>query len=115
MNNKEKKMKIFRLVVFCVLAYLPLYVLTPILNTVCGEYLYSPTASGSTLVAAYVFGVFGMFAPSVAHILTRLFTREGFKNTYLGLNFKGNARYYIVSVVVKLLEATIIMFLMWGF
>lgn len=114
MNNKEKKMKIFRLVVFCVLAYLPLYVLTPILNTVRGEYLYSPTASGSTLVAAYVFGVFGMFAPSVAHILTRLFTREGFKNTYLGLNFKGNARYYIASVVVKLLEATLEMFLLWG-
>lgn len=114
MNNKEKKMKFFRLVVFCVLAYLPLYVLTPILNAVCGEYLYSPTASGSTLVAAYVFGVFGMFAPSVAHILTRLLTREGFKNTYLGLNFKGNARYYIASVVVKLLEATLEMFLLWG-
>ncbi len=114
MNNKKKKMLIIRLVIFCVLAYLPLYVLTPILNTVCGEYLYSPTASGSTLVAAYVFGVFGMFAPSVAHILTRLFTREGFKNTYLGLNFKGNARYYIASVVVKLLEATLEMFLLWG-
>ena len=114
MNNKEKKMKFFRLVVFCVLAYLPLYVLTPILNAVCGEYLYSPTASGSTLVAAYVFGVFGMFAPSVAHILTRLLTREGFKNTYLGLNFKGNARYYSAAVGVKLLEATLEMFLLWG-
>lgn len=115
MNNKEKKMKICRLVIFCVLAYLPLYVMTPILNTVCGEYLYSPTVNGSTMVVAYVFGVFGMFAPSVAHILTRLFTKEGFRNTYLGLNLKGNMRYYIASVVVKLLEATIIMFLMWGF
>lgn len=115
MNNKEKKMKIFRLVIFCVLAYLPLYVLTPILNAVCGEYLFSPTVNGSTMVVAYVFGVFGMFAPSVAHILTRLFTKEGFRNTYLGLNLKGNMRYYIASVVVKLLEATIIMFLMWGF
>lgn len=114
MNNKEKKILIIRLVIFCVLAYLPLYVMTPILNVACGEYLYSATASGSTLVAAYVFGVFAMFAPSVAHILTRLFTKEGFKNTYLGWTFKGNARYYVASVIVKLLEATLIMFLMWG-
>lgn len=114
MNNKEKKILIIRLVIFCVLAYLPLYVMTPILNVACGEYLYSATASGSTLVASYVFGVFAMFAPSVAHILTRLFTKEGFKNTYLGWTFKGNARYYVASVIVKLLEATLIMFLMWG-
>lgn len=114
MNNREKKLLIIRLVIFCVLAYLPLYVITPILNKVCGEYLYSTTSSRSTLVTAYVFGVFGMFAPSVAHVLTRLFTKEGFKNIYLGLNFKGNARYYIASVGVKLLEATIVMFLMWA-
>jgi len=113
MNNKEKKLLIIRLVIFCVLAYLPLYVMTPILNTVCGEYIFSQTASGSTLIAAQVFGIFGMFAPSVAHILTRVFTKEGFKNTYLGLNLKGNIRYYIASVVVKLVEATFVMFLMW--
>lgn len=114
MNNKEKKMVIIRLVIFCILAYLPLYVMTPILNKVCGEYLYAETASGNTYVIAYALGVFGMFAPTVAHILTRLFTKEGFKNTYIGWTFQGNARYYIASVAVKLVEATIIMFLMWG-
>lgn len=107
-------MLIIRLVIFCVLAYLPIYVMTPVLNKVCGEFIFSENASGKTLVVAYAIGVFGMFAPAVAHLLTRLFTKEGFKDTYLALNFKGNARYYFASVAVKLLEAAIIMFLVWG-
>ena len=107
-------MIIVRLVIFCVLAYLPLYVLTPVLNVVCGELIYSEDISGKTAVVAYALGVFGMFAPAVAHLLTRLFTKEGLKNTYLGLNFKGNARYYIASIFVKLLEVSVLMFLIWG-
>ena len=114
MSNNDKKMIIVRLVIFCVLAYLPLYVLTPVLNVVCGELIYSEDISGKTAVVAYALGVFGMFAPAVAHLLTRLFTKEGLKNTYLGLNFKGNARYYIASIFVKLLEVSVLMFLIWG-
>lgn len=114
MNKQEKKMGILRLVLFCVLAYLPLYVLTPVLNKVCGELIYSENISVGTAVYAYVFGALGMFAPAVAHLLTRLLTKEGFQKTYLGLTLKGNARYYIASVVVKLVEATVVMFLIWG-
>lgn len=114
MSNKDKKMIIARLVIFCVLAYLPLYVLTPVLNVVCGELIYSEDISGKTAVVAYALGALGMFAPAVAHLLTRLFTKEGFKNTYLGLNLKGNARYYIASVAVKLIEVDILMLLIWG-
>lgn len=115
MNNNEKKKIILRLIVFCVLAYLPLYVITPILNRTCGELIYSEHISAQTAVYAYVLGALGMFVPSVAHLLTRLFTKEGFKNTYLGLNINGNVRYYVASVVVKLAEATVVMFLIWGF
>ncbi len=114
MSNKEKKQIIMRLVVFCILAYLPLYVLTPILNVVCGELIYSEDISNKTLLVAYAMGVFGMFAPSVAHLLTRLFTKEGFQNTYLGLNMKGNIRYYVASIFVKLLEVSVLMLLIWG-
>ena len=114
MNKQEKKMKILRLVLFCVLAYLPLYVLTPVLNKVCGELIYSENISTGTAVYAYVFGALSMFAPAVAHLLTRLLTKEGFQNTYLGLTLKGNARYYIASVAVKLVEATVVLFLIWG-
>ena len=114
MSNKEKKISILRLVLFCVLAFLPLYVITPILNASCGELIFSENISGKTAVITSSFGLLAMFAPTVAHLLTRLFTREGFKNTYLGLYFKGNARYYIASVSVKLLEATVAMFLIWA-
>lgn len=114
MNKKEKKMILFRLFLFCALAYLPLYVITPLLNKVCGELIYSENISAQTAVYAYAFGALGMFAPAVAHLLTRLLTKEGFHNTYLGLTLKGNARYYIASVVVKLVEATVVMFLIWG-
>lgn len=114
MSNKEKKTSILRLVLFCVLAYMPLYVITPILNKFCGELIFSENISGKTAVITSSFGLLAMFVPTVAHILTRLFTREGFKNTYLGLYFKGNARYYIASVGVKLLESTVAMFLIWA-
>ncbi len=114
MSNKEKKQIIIRLVIFCVLAYLPLYVLTPILNVVCGELIYSEDISNKTVLVAYALGVFGMFAPAVAHLLTRLFTKEGFQNTYLGLNIKGNIRYYVASIFVKLLEVSVLMLLIWG-
>lgn len=114
MSNKEKKQILVRLVIFCVLAYLPLYVLTPILNITCGELIYSEHISNKTAVVAYALGVFGMFAPAVAHLLTRLFTKEGFQNTYLGLNIKGNAHYYIASIFVKLLEVSVLMLLIWG-
>lgn len=114
MSNKEKKTSILRLVLFCVLAYMPLYVITPILNKLCGELIFSENISGKTAVITSSFGLLAMFVPTVAHILTRLFTREGFKNTYLGLYFKGNARYYIASVGVKLLESTVAMFLIWA-
>ncbi len=114
MSNKEKKISILRLVLFCVLAFLPLYVITPILNAYCGELIFSENISGKTAVITSSFGLLAMFAPAVAHILTRLFTGEGFKNTYLGLYFKGNARYYIASVGVKLLESTVVMLLIWA-
>ena len=114
MNKKEKRMGILRLVLFCVLAFLPLYVLTPVLNKVCGELIFSEHISIQTAVYAQAFGSLAMFVPAVAHLLTRLFTKEGFKNTYLGFQLKGNVRYYIASVVVKLVEAIVVIFLIWG-
>lgn len=114
MTNNEKKMLYLRLVLFCVLAYLPLYVMTPILNNICGEFIFSKTAGAKTLVVANAVGVFGMLMPSVAHLLTRILTKEGFQNTYLALNIKGNIRCYIASVAVKLSESVLVMFLFWG-
>ncbi len=114
MDTKEKRITILRLVVFCVLAYLPLYVITPILNNMCGELIYSKNASAYTTMVNNIYGPLFMFAPSVAQLLTRLFTKEGFKNTYLRPNLKGNIRYYLASIIVRLIAAFIIMFLIWA-
>ena len=38
-----------------------------------------------------------MFFPAIGVLLTRLFTREGFKDSMLRLNLKGNVRYYLIG------------------
>lgn len=114
MDTKEKKITILRLVLFCVLAYMPIFIITPILNKLCGELIYSENRNEYTNMVNYIYGLLIMFAPTVAQLLTRLFTKEGFKNAYLRLNTKGNIRYYVASIVVKLMESTIVMFLIWA-
>ena len=52
-----------------------------------------------------------MFFPAIGVLITRIFTREGFKNTMLHLNLKGNLRYYLIGwlgpMVLTLLGAVI--------
>ena len=38
-----------------------------------------------------------MFFPALGVLITRLITREGFKNTMLRLNLRGNVRYYLIG------------------
>ena len=38
-----------------------------------------------------------MFFPAIGVLITRIFTREGFKNAMLHLNLKGNLRYYLIG------------------
>lgn len=50
-----------------------------------------------------------MFFPAIGVLITRLITREGFKNAMLHLNLKGNVRYYLIGwfgpIVLTLLGA----------
>lgn len=52
-----------------------------------------------------------MFFPAIGVLITRIFTREGFKNAMLHLNLKGNLRYYLIGwlgpMVLTLLGAVI--------
>lgn len=108
--NSKKRTDIKRIILFCVIVFLPLSIAVPLLNAAYGEMIF---ASENTLVVAQTLGIFGMFAPSLANLLTRLITREGFKDSYLGLHFTGNAGYYIASIVVKLLETAACTILIW--
>ena len=108
MNSKKDTAK--RLVIYLLISFIPFWIIVPVLNSVYGEPIYT---SEKAMAAAYAVGVFGMLIPSIANLVTRLVTKEGFRNSYLGLNFKGNAKYYIASVVVKLAEVIVFVVLTW--
>ena len=106
----DRKMTVIRLVIFCLLAFIPFWLVVPAMTAHFGEPIYMSEAAAA---ATYALGTFGMMIPSAAHLLTRLLTKEGFQNAYLGVNFKGNAKWYLASVWVKLLESTIVALLLW--
>lgn len=111
--ENSKKQTVVRLITYCVLAFLPLCVFTPIVNSVCGELMFSEKASEKTLIIAQAYGTLCMLAPALAHLLTRVVTNEEFKGLMLFPNFKGNIKYYVASVGVKLLESVVLVVLFW--
>ena len=58
-----------------------------------------PLGGGITLALILLATVY-MGAPAIAHILTRLVTREGWKETYLRPKFKQGWRYWIICWIV---------------
>lgn len=110
----DKKTEIIRLVIYFVLALLPLCIMTAVLNsTVDDGFIYNHLEDKAASI--YLLGVFGMLFPTVAVIITRLITKEGFGNNYLAINFKGNGKYYAASVLIILALNFIDMFFMWRF
>ena len=111
--SNEKKLTVKRLVVFLVISFLPFMILVPILWAVYGEPIFAGK-NESLSVVAYLIGVFGMMIPSVACLVTRLITKEGFADSYLGVHIKGKEGYWIASVAVKLIEGWLCMVLLWA-
>ena len=97
----NKKLTVKRVVIFCVLSFVPFWIIIPILNSVYGGPVY---AVESAYNATYLLGIFGMLIPAAANLITRLVTKEGWKDSYLGLNLKGNGKYYAAAVLVILAE-----------
>ncbi len=57
---------------------------------------------GITLAQALTVTLY-MWAPALAHVLTRLVTREGWQNTYLRPHFKQGWRYWLIAFFVPAL------------
>ncbi len=109
----NKKLTVKRLIIFLTISFLPFLIIVPIAWGCFGEPIY---VSDKTEVINFVsvLGGLGMMIPAAAHLLTRLITKEGFRNTYLGLNFKGHAGWYILSVVEKLIEGAVAFLLIYA-
>ena len=92
METKKQDLKrvIFYLLITFGLTWLYcLLIVYPIAN---GEALNGVPSMATQLVVAAA-----MFCPSIGVVLTRLVTREGFKNTWLRPHIKGNVKHYLLA------------------
>ncbi|MGN1135917.1 MAG: CPBP family intramembrane glutamic endopeptidase [Oscillospiraceae bacterium] len=72
--------------------------------TVIRIIIFTAIANGMVILAYILSDIFPAFgnllftaaalSPAIANVLTRLITKEGFKNNFLCANLKGNLRYY---------------------
>ncbi len=98
----SKKLTIFRLVVFYLLAFVPQLILAPVLSDLLGEPMFTGEAAASVLTLTA--GIIGMCLPALANVITRMITREGFRNHYLSLDMRdGKWKYYLMALVAPLL------------
>lgn len=85
MQNKKKTL--LRIVLYIVLAYVPVYIL---------GIVFSDKKGGLTSVFA---GNTLMLYPAIAVFITRIVTKEGFRNAYLGFGKRNSGRYYAAAVI----------------
>ena len=85
-----------RLLIFLVLAFGIAWIPAVIMNKKIGYEEWFVTDH------YFIFVQFVIFAPAIANVLTRLITKEGFGQTYLRLNLKGNVRYYILAAAIPI-------------
>lgn len=104
--SNEKKLTINRLVIFFAIAFIPFAAVSFSLKAYYGENIFASTRE-EVLLAAQVARSLLMLMPSVAALITRLVTKEGFKNSYLGFSPKGKWKYYLISVFLKPIEAVL--------
>ena len=106
-NTNDKKKVVIQLVIFMLLATLPLSVVVLIANHMVGGLLF---ASGDHVEVITLVSALGMMFPSLAHFLTRVITKEGWKDNYLMPRLKGNMKYYFAAVWV-IMAASVLFFL----
>lgn len=88
MRNKKQEIKC--VILFVVLAYLIAWIPEIILTSTQGDFM---SWAGTTKFG--FISVLLMFSPAAANVLTRIITKEGWKDSYLHLNLQGNFKYYI--------------------
>ena len=95
--EKESKLETRRIWLFLLITFAMTYAWTIALiwPRTLGRDAASLTAE-DTLINTALTAVL-MFFPAIGVLITRLVTREGFKNAMLRFNLKGNVRYYLIG------------------
>lgn len=88
----NKKLEAKRLVIFLLLAFGISWVPAIIFNRAFGYHDWFETNKMPALFWAAGYG------PALANVITRKLTNEGWKNSLLCLNLKGNVKYYLFAV-----------------
>ena len=88
---QSKKKTLLRIALYIVLAYLPVYVL---------GFAFSDKEGGVTSALA---GNSLMLFPAIAVIITRLITKEGFRDSFLGTGRRKSGKYYAAAVIFPVL------------
>ncbi|MBQ6252139.1 type II CAAX endopeptidase family protein [Ruminococcus sp.] len=88
---QSKKKTLLRIALYIVLAYLPVYVL---------GFAFSDKEGGVTSALA---GNSLMLFPAIAVIITRLITKEGFRDAFLGTGRRKSGKYYAAAVIFPVL------------
>ena len=90
MTSKEKQLTIKRILIYLVLAFVPVYLIC-ILGS--DKDCNFKTMFGSLSI---------MWYPAIANFATRAITKEGFEDSYLRINMKGNKKYYIIAALLPI-------------
>ena len=94
MNESNKKLETKRILIYLGITFFITYV-----YAFCVVYPFSNTDNVrmgmSTLTTLLIAAI--MFFPAIGVLLTRLITKEGFKNSLLKPNFKGNIKTYLLA------------------
>ena len=92
METKKQDLKrviVYIVITFALTWFYSLLIIYPIAN---GESLSGIPAMATQLTVAAA-----MFCPAIGVLLTRLITREGFKNAWLKPHIKGNVKTYLLA------------------
>lgn len=92
MINKKKEWA--RIGIYLLFAFVPPWVIGIILNVTMGFEEWF-TGEGTNWIGAVY-----MAFPAIANVLTRFITKEGWKDSYLHLNLKGNLKYYFTGLLL---------------
>ena len=95
--EKERTLETRRIWLFLIITFVMTYAWTIglIWPRVLGR--DAATLSGEEQLMGVALTAVLMFFPALGVLITRLVTREGFKNAMLHLNLRGNVRYYLIG------------------